>query len=180
MSYRDPDSIGKKFANENEVKIYTQARLKSFCSSVWPEHVFPVVERYRVDVAGTFLQTKMVYCECKFFNEHQSYATLVDAIDQASSYADAMQHPMFVGPVFTSLANVMSGCGDGLAALQLLAGRFNVGFLWVLRRSKRCGLILRGQNLIDNYMNINSRIDEIYVYRKRQGSKTVSQEAVAL
>jgi len=180
MSYRDPDSVGKKFYDEKEVKLYTLARLKSFCSNVWPEHVFPVSQKYRVDAAGTFLQTKMVYCECKFFNEYQSYATLVDAIDQAASYADAMQHPMFIGPVFTSLTNVMSGCGDGLAALQLLAGRFNVGFLWVHRKQCRCGLILRGQNLIDNHMRVHGRIDELYVYRKRCGSKTVSQEAAAL
>jgi hypothetical protein len=180
LKYRDPDSVGKKFLNESEVQSYTLARLRSFCSKVWPEHIFPVVERYRVDAAGIFLGTRMVYCECKHFTEYQSYSSIVDAIDQASSYADAMQHPMFIGPVFTSLTNVMSGCGDGLAALQLLAGRFNVGFLWVLRRSKRCGLILRGQNLIDNSMRVHGKINDLYVYRKRSGSKTASQEVLAL
>jgi len=158
-----------------EAKIVDEAAalLGSFCTHVELEYEIPG-HPYRVDLCGQLRdEAQWALVECKRFDP-KTLSEYVDAIDQAASYADAIEYPVFIGPVVGRPMDLAAGKADNaLGALHLMAGRLNVGFLWRHPRSSRVGgLLLRGQNLLGRD-GPHKNFDRIWRYTRRAGSKRV-------
>jgi len=165
------------FNNEAEVESYGASLMEKFCLRVARQVVIPK-KGMRLDISGLLPNHRQALVECKIFRDH--LATYVDAIDQAASYADELQHPVFIGPVYGSPSEISYGImSNGLGALHLMASRLNVGFLWV-NHSERAGLLFRGQCLIHSESKtVHPRFDEIYKYTERMGSAKITLESCA-
>jgi hypothetical protein len=162
------------FRNESEVHAYTAWVMDYFCTKVRPEHQLGTC-KYRVDLAGwSDAAQRMIYVECKRFHEDQHISQIADAIMQAKSYADAIEDVFFVGPLFGKRDDFNKGFGGPLAALHLMAGHLNVGFLVVNLEHRRVHVMFKGQNLIQatpaREVSVNSNINNIMRYRSRTGS----------
>ena len=152
---------------EASVRDIGAAALARFCSDVQIEYRIPG-HRLRVDLRATLPNGHWALVECKPFD--QTVTPYVDAVDQAASYADAIEYPVFIGPVYGSPLELSLGRHDnGLGTLHLMAGRLNVGFLWINERDE-AGLLLRGQNIIDTRRGLHSNFDNVWRYKRRSGS----------
>lgn len=154
-----------------EAKIVDEAAalLDGFCTHVGREYQIPG-HPYRVDLCGHLPNGHWALIECKRFDP-QTLSEYVDAIDQAASYAEAIEYPVFIGPVVGQPVSLATGRADNaLGALHLLASRLNVGFLWKHPAHGNGGLLLRGQNLLSRD-GPHKNFDRIWRYTRRAGSK---------
>lgn len=159
-----------RFSNEEEVRIAGKAAMASFCHHVEEEYTIPD-HPLRVDLCGHLSNGEWALVECKVFSQWQ-LSPFVDAIDQAASYANAIQYPVFIGPVYGSPLDLVIGRHDNaIGALHLMAGRLNVGFLWI-NHAGETGLLLRGQNLVDTRRGTHKNFDAVWRYKRRFGSGT--------
>lgn len=125
----------------------------------------------RVDVAGALSNGHWILVECKNFEGNPS--AHVDAVMQAASYADAIEYPVFIGPLNGSRSTLCNGdSDDGMTMLHLIAGRLNVGFLSVNDRGD-VQLILRGQVVASSRDGLHSRFNDHWGYIQRKGSAQV-------
>lgn len=125
----------------------------------------------RVDLCAWLPNDHLALIEVKAF-DGRTLSPLIDAIDQAASYANVIKYPVFIGPVDGTASEFAAGRMDNaLGALHLLAGRLNVGFLGVNRHGSG-SLVLRGQNVISDW-GTPRNFDSIFRYVTRVGSKQV-------
>lgn len=127
----------------------------------------------RVDLCAYLPNGHLALIEVKAF-DGKTLSPLIDAIDQAASYADVIRYPVFIGPVDGTASKFSAGRMDNaLGALHLLAGRLNVGFLGV--NSYGSGsLVLRGQNVVSEW-GTPKNFESIFRYVTRIGSKQVRE-----
>jgi hypothetical protein len=172
-----------KFETESDVQAYACCVMDHFCSKVIPERQLTTC-KYKVDVAGYCDKAKrMIYLECKRFHRNQNISEIADAIMQAKSYADALEYPVFVGPLFGERPDFVLGTAGALAALHLMAGHLNVGFFVVNTRIHRAMLLFKGQKLIEatpaREVSVHSQIEMHFRYKERQGSKVIQKDALS-
>lgn len=127
----------------------------------------------RVDLCAWLPNGHLALIEVKAF-DGRTLSPLIDAIDQAASYANVIKYPVFIGPIDGTASQFSAGRMDNaLGALHLLAGRLNVGFLGV-NHSGSGSLVLRGQNVISDW-GTPKNFDSIFRYVTRVGSKQVRE-----
>lgn len=167
--------VGQHPVKKTESDIVTKARraLGQFATNIEPE--FRILNQdesksYRVDLKGVLKNGEYVLVECKAFND--TLSPYVHAIVQAASYADAIEYPVFIGPVHGTALQLSHGSLDNaLGALHLLAGHLNVGFLCVSHGGTSF-LLLRGQRLA-GADGLHSEFQSHWGYVARHGSKRV-------
>jgi len=160
-----------QYTNEQRYQEAAVVLLRNLgCTHVTPEA--EITPRMRVDVAAVLPdQCGFVYVECKNFE--RTISNYVDAVMQAASYADAIKHPVFIGPFDGSRTTLCNGAiDDGMSVLHLMAGRLNVGYLAV-SDSGGVQLILRGQVIFSTFSGAHSDFQNLYKYVTRVGSKQV-------
>lgn len=160
------------FDSEEDVRSAGFVALNGFCQQVEHEYEIPG-HRLRVDLCGHLPNGDWALVECKRFTPF-NLSPFVDAIDQAASYADAIQYPVFIGPVYGSPSDFSAGrLNNALGALHLLGSRLNVGFLWVNHLGE-AGLMLRGQSVVRTSPQgvlQHDNFSSIWRYTRRFGSK---------
>lgn len=125
----------------------------------------------RVDICAWLPNDHLALIEVKAF-DGKTLSPLIDAIDQAASYASVIRYPVFIGPIDGTASVFSAGRMDNaLGALHLIAGRLNVGFLGV-NSYGRGSLVLRGQNVVSEW-GMPKNFDHIFRYVTRVGSKQV-------
>jgi len=165
-----PEATWPRFVNETQVRIAGKAAMGLFCHYVEEEYAIPG-HPLRVDLCGHLSNGEWALVECKVFSQWQ-LSPFVDAIDQAASYANAIEYPVFIGPVYGSPLEMAMGRHDNaIGALHLMAGRMNVGFLWVNEQGDS-GLLLMGQNVIDTRRGAHANFEAVWRYKRRYGSGT--------
>jgi hypothetical protein len=101
--------------------------------------------------------------ECKrqmsdYFSHGMSATVLADYLEQAAAYSRALNLPVFLGPVQTTLSPSSTYIGglelSSLSALNIFGGRLNVGTL-VFGRHKY--MILRGDTFWDQGSGFNQK-----------------------
>ena len=152
---------------ESKLVEVAEHALASFCTGI--EREYDIGNGMRVDLKAELSNGQFVLVEVKAFDE--TLTPYVEGIIQACSYADAIKYPVFIGPISGSRMSVSSGKLDNaLAALHLLGGRLNVGFLCTSSHGYS-SLILRGQRMADAG-SLHSEFDSHWFYGTRSGSKT--------
>lgn len=161
-------TLPKSVTSEARYKHAAMFLLSKICTDVTEEVELP--NGLRADVSGVLPNGEWVVLECKNFGFTAS--VYIDAVMQASSYANAIRQPVFIGP-FDGSCSVFTGSDDpALAMLHLIAGRLNVGFLAV-NHAGEVQLILRGQVLVSSRTGLHSKFDAHCKYISRVGSKQV-------
>jgi hypothetical protein len=158
---------------ETELAAHARASLSQFATNIEPEYHFESLDgkkTYRVDIKAELKNGEYALVEVKAFRDNLT--PYIDAIIQAASYADAIRYPVFIGPVTGSRETLAAGRLDNaLGALHLVAGRLNVGFLY-LTQWGTAGLLLRGQRLVDAG-GLSGQFATHWGYVERLGSKQV-------
>lgn len=161
-------TLPKSVTAEARYKHAAMFLLSKICTDVTEEIDLP--KGLRADVSGILPNGRWVVLECKNFGSAAS--VYIDAVMQASSYADAINQPVFIGP-FNGSCTLFTGSDDpALAMLHLFAGRLNVGFLAV-NHAGDVQLVLRGQVLMSTREGLHSDFDSHFHYTTRNGSKQV-------
>jgi hypothetical protein len=165
------EDIWPVFKTEEDVKRAGRRALEAFCEHVEDEYRIDE-HRMRVDLCGHLSNGHWALVECKKFSPFD-LSPFIDAIDQAASYAAAIEYPVFIGPVYgTPMELSLGSHKNGLGALHLMASRLNVGFLWINPIWGDSGVMLRGQSLARSNGSLHSRFDQLWRYKRRVGSKT--------
>lgn len=163
------------FQSENDCKHVSRQALSRLCEFVDDEYRLKDC-RMRIDLRGVLVNGCWALVECKKFSAY-NLAAFIDAADQARSYADAIEYPVFIGPVYGKPSELSKGeHSNGLGAIHLMAGRWNVGFLYIDPYWGSVGLMLRGQNLVSRRVDedaprFHSRCKELWRFSRRVGSK---------
>lgn len=165
--------IDRPKLTENDLVTKARRALCQFATDIEPEFRFESHDgesRFRADLKGVLANGEYVLVECKAFN--QTLSPYIQAIIQAASYADAIEYPVFIGPVHGTALRLSHGAMDNaLGALHLLAGHLNVGFLCVSHGGTSF-LLLRGQRLA-GAEGLHSEFKAHWGYVARHGSKRV-------
>ncbi len=158
-------------APEARLSYVAEYLLSKLCADVEREYqITDGSQHYRIDLKGVLPNGEYALVEVKAFG--QFLTPYVDAIMQAASYADAIEYPVFIGPVMGDKSSIVTGTHDNaIGALHLVAGRLNVGFLCVSRHGAP-SLVLRGQRVMD-LMGVSDSFATHWGYRTRRGSRTV-------
>lgn len=163
------DPTLKSKSQEAQLVEVARGLLGQFSSNIEPEYVIEGTP-YRIDLKAELPNGEFALVEVKAFRD--DLTPYVDAVIQAASYAEAIKYPVFIGPIEGSRETLSTGRLDSaLSALHLMAGRLNVGFLYV-SGTGNAGLLLKGQRLIDAG-SVSSNFSNVWAYRSRRGSKWV-------